>query len=357
MDSGIKDEEMANKLYKEGGFLVLLGVPKGTVVGLDLKYWQVSDSFMGFKMVPEGTHFLYYSYVSKESSVGHRTGMFLDIIRGKVIVKKWDSLNEDFADEDQDVAERYVQATLNYDFDAQLAPYPFQLLMDWASLSDKIYLCFRRLEPVTKRISPLMEVDDQEKTSKLASFTREEIEREPAKNKNKIFWSEIPLKIVPPNCDPQLLTRLSLDRSHVLEYILQKVGGEENLLGEFQFAFVILLCAYSYEGFTQWKQIFCLMCSCFDSMHERPLFFRSFFNVFRVQMSRLEDDFFMEEISSSEFLQKSLSPIVAESEEEGVDAKLRKELLELKSFLEKKFSLSITEEEDEEDKPVVVSLD
>lgn len=57
------DQELAKKLFKEGGFLIVLGVPIGTEFGVDLKSWETAERFMGVKMIPPGLHYVYYRYI------------------------------------------------------------------------------------------------------------------------------------------------------------------------------------------------------------------------------------------------------------------------------------------------------
>ena len=50
---------------QNGGCIVLAGAPAGTIVSVDLAGWAVSATFMGFKMVPPGPHFISVSYVNE----------------------------------------------------------------------------------------------------------------------------------------------------------------------------------------------------------------------------------------------------------------------------------------------------
>lgn len=54
------DERLANRLYEEGAFFFLLGVPTGTEVGIDFNCWRTAEKFKGIKMIPPGVHYIYY---------------------------------------------------------------------------------------------------------------------------------------------------------------------------------------------------------------------------------------------------------------------------------------------------------
>lgn len=68
------DPTTAKRLYEEGAFLIVLDLPPGTELGLDLKSWNTGTKFLGMKMIPPGVHFVHYSAVSKEGQVAPRTG-------------------------------------------------------------------------------------------------------------------------------------------------------------------------------------------------------------------------------------------------------------------------------------------
>lgn len=54
------DQALARKLLVDGATLVLLNVPSGTEVGIDLKSWNTADNFNGIKMIPAGFHYVHY---------------------------------------------------------------------------------------------------------------------------------------------------------------------------------------------------------------------------------------------------------------------------------------------------------
>lgn len=54
------DQELAKRLLVEGGTLVILDVPIGTDIGIDIKSWQSGEDFKGIKMIPPGFHFVHY---------------------------------------------------------------------------------------------------------------------------------------------------------------------------------------------------------------------------------------------------------------------------------------------------------
>lgn len=60
---GEMEGETASRLFHEGGFLILLEVPRGTEIGIDYNSWNVGPKFKGIKMIPPGLHMIYYRHV------------------------------------------------------------------------------------------------------------------------------------------------------------------------------------------------------------------------------------------------------------------------------------------------------
>jgi len=54
------DQNVAQALLTQGATLILLDVPAGTDVGIDIKSWNVGQNFKGIKMIPSGIHFVHY---------------------------------------------------------------------------------------------------------------------------------------------------------------------------------------------------------------------------------------------------------------------------------------------------------
>ena len=54
------DPEVAKKLFETGAFVILLDVPPGTEIGVDMQTWRSGPEFKGIKMIPSGLHFVYW---------------------------------------------------------------------------------------------------------------------------------------------------------------------------------------------------------------------------------------------------------------------------------------------------------
>lgn len=54
------NQNVAQRLLVEGATLIVLNVPIGTELGIDLKSWNTADNFKGIKMIPPGSHYVHY---------------------------------------------------------------------------------------------------------------------------------------------------------------------------------------------------------------------------------------------------------------------------------------------------------
>ncbi len=125
--------EVALGLFEEGATLVLLGVPQGSVLGLDYKSWTLGPRFRGVKMIPPGLHFLHYCSASANEAcgdVGPKMGLFLSLKPREVLVAHWNPREEDLEfSRDPEEAER-ILANLR-ELDGYLGPYPYDTLRKW----------------------------------------------------------------------------------------------------------------------------------------------------------------------------------------------------------------------------------
>lgn len=84
----------ARVLFDNGGVLLVLNLPIGTIFGIDMKIYQVAENFRGLKMIPPGFHFVHYSAVNKDGSIAPRAGFFHYFKRQEILIKKWDASDE-----------------------------------------------------------------------------------------------------------------------------------------------------------------------------------------------------------------------------------------------------------------------
>ena len=214
---------------------------------------------------------------------------------GDVFVRKWDSFLESVVEIEEEEAERVAAGVKRFEFDQWLGVYPggekgkreWEKLVGWVDpwvlgkcqsvsrvlYSDAIlevclfshfsifiyffiiFLFFQfffsffshsHLVPSHPN-QPLQEM----KKKKIPNYNKE----------TNLFFTDIPSSKLPPSPTPSQITQYSLDKSYLLSFLLEKEysgegegggeKGEERLVGELQFAFVVFLLGQRYEGFEQ----------------------------------------------------------------------------------------------------------
>lgn len=79
------DQELAKKLFFEGGTLVILNLPAESEFGIDLKSWRTGSKFKGVKMIPPGLHMYHYKLVTIPN--------LLNLRNPKLRFRNWRELN------------------------------------------------------------------------------------------------------------------------------------------------------------------------------------------------------------------------------------------------------------------------
>ncbi|XP_057441951.1 uncharacterized protein LOC130733724 isoform X2 [Lotus japonicus] len=282
------DSSTALELVKHGVSLLFLDVPQYTLIAIDTQ---------GIKMIPPGTHFVYYSSSTRDGKeFSPIIGFFIDAGPSEVIVRKWDQQEERLVKVSEDDEERYTQAVRNLEFDKQLGPYNLSHYEDWKRLSNFITKSIiERLEPIGGEITVECENEMVKSTPKVpmekaldeqlkASTSATSVGRSQRKG---CYYTTIPRVVKCKGISGQELTSLNLDKTQLLETLLAKDygGSEDLLLGELQFAFIAFLMGQSLEAFLQWKSLVSLLLGCTEApFRTRTQLFTKFIRVIFYQL-------------------------------------------------------------------------
>ncbi|XP_047237634.1 protein AAR2 homolog isoform X2 [Girardinichthys multiradiatus] len=371
------DPDVALRLFEEGATLVLLGVPRGTELGIDLKSWQVGPRFRGVKMIPPGLHFLHFCSANSPScggEIGPKSGLFLTLKPREILLAHWDPKEEDldFSASKNDEEVNRIRDTLR-ELDSYLGPYPFEVMRKWVSLTDQISQELAvNLQPLSGRVCAFSDIipevqfrhtkdrAEQPRNDTACQSMKEGLDRLPKMKQREgteLRFSVIPKKTYPPGASPAEITRCSMDLSYSLESVLEQNYPEQplNLLGELQFAFVCFLVGNVYEGFEHWKCLLAVLCRSEEAMRRRKELYLGLITVLYHQLGEVPPDFFVDIVSQNNFLTSTLQDFFQFATGTGVDSTLRKKAEKFKVHLTKKFRWDF--DADLEDcAPVVVEL-
>lgn len=175
------------------------------------------------------------------------------------------------------------------------------------------------------------------------------------KIKSDLYFTDIPKKkvfLVTEKIEKSLITKNNIDKSFLFEELLIKSfkGNEEELLGEFQFSFITFLIAEIYESFEHWKNLCILILNCQDAISKKTKFFCLFIEVLYNQFRQFPKDFFIDELTSNNFFNKSLENFIVfikdeENKEKFSDNnKIKKMIIYFEKFLDEYFGLHIKDE-------------
>lgn len=132
------DQDLAKRLFFEGGTFVFLNVPKGTEFGIDMKVWNTDENFRGIKMIPPGLHFVHYSAVSKTGEQAPRSGFFYNFKKSELVAKMYDQKAEDISSTPIADSEIVKLKENLMGLDKFLGPYPYDIRDTWVSLINHI---------------------------------------------------------------------------------------------------------------------------------------------------------------------------------------------------------------------------
>ncbi|CAI4229192.1 unnamed protein product [Auanema sp. JU1783] len=342
-------QELAQCMFAGGGFLILKDFPIGGEFGIDYKSWNVAEKFLGVKMIPPGVHFIYCSVKGTP-----RIGFFHTFKAGEIVIKRWDTKDEDFANEEasQEEIDR-IRANLR-NIDRNLGPYPFENYRSWFALTQHVNeSTVRRLHPLKGRITAQAELVSME-TSIMENQELNEnvrasnsVDRENPKRIRFVDTSGLPIMKIREGYEirfvefPQLTTtsRVGVDHSQQLCLLLNKLGNDwKKLIEEVEFSFVCFLIGQVFEGFEQWKRFIHLLCCCPSSFATLNDLYIAFIRVLFFQLKECPKDFFIDIVSRDNFLTTTLSMLFANIRDSDIaSAELKKKSLQFKTYLTQQF--------------------
>ncbi|XP_023220416.1 protein AAR2 homolog [Centruroides sculpturatus] len=361
------DPDLGKKLFEEGATFIFLDVPPGTEFGIDMSVFYVADKFRGVKMIPPGLHFIYYSGVSKYGQSAPRTGFFHVFSPKEVLVRKWNKFDETMSEEivNSEETERF-RSNLK-DMDRFLGAYPYKMWRNWVALTSYI------TEPVLKSMEPesgivcsvsqfvpetfLMSKNNPEmETDQMAASTSKTEDNLPELKLvpgTMLRFTKIPLRKHPEGASPTEITKHNMDSTYLLEQVLLMYEKPEDILAELQLSFVCFLVGHVYEAFEQWQKLIRILCNSDTALKLYGELYLSFIVVVHFQLKEIPKDFFVDIVSSSNFLTTTFQIFFSNLENSTADEALRSRGRKFKESLTKIFKWDF-ESEPDDCAPVIV---
>jgi len=371
------DQERAKVLFEQGAIFLLLDFPEGSEFGIDNYSWTVGPNFKGIKMIPPGIHFIYYSSVSSDhKDTSPRSGFFYNFSSKEVVARKWNKQMEDV--DPTEISEEHINQFRENkkDLDKFLGPYPYDRYKHWVSLSSHITAStMATLQPdcgyiyavaqfqsegstSETRKAKVMEMDTDDVSADTTVSTEMATPQLPdllTVEGTSIKFSSVPRQRFPIGASPAEITKYSMDSSHALRVLLdQRYSHNINgILGEVEFAFICFLIGQNYDSFEQWKKLVHLLCTSEEAIVQNPSTYLLFITSLHFQIREIPSDFFVDIVSSNNFLTTTLHELFQNLESEGVDETLLKKGHSFRKHLTDKFGWDFMMEPDEF-APVVV---
>lgn len=345
--------------------ILLLDLPEKALAGIDLLSFTTSPRFQGVKNVPPGLHFV---FAASNSGLSVRNGAWFYVSPGvgapQVFVKKWDVNTEELMAERSQAEVLRHKANLGSVWKDGLTPYRQTVQegdsgaeegwseesTDWTDLTSQI------TPTLLSRICGL-NPDHWSLTS--ASSASQDLEQIPGLDlSNSTLQPEKELRFLPidlkrtwrEGATGSERTEAAQDRSWFLGDLLanhchadDRQGCENELLGELQFSFLMVLTLNNNSCLEQWKRLLRLLFTCRRAVKERSRLFTALFKILRIQLAHcadMEGDLFdMNEVGGG-----FLRPLLMQFRKnlDDFDGKWKVDLVddleELEEFLSKEFS-------------------
>ena len=353
------DQKKAQALFREGAFLILLDVPEGTEFGIDWNSWTTGPKFKGVKMIPPGIHFVFYCAVSQfDGTPAPRTGFFHTFKSQEIVLKSWNASTEELH-ENKNLEEIEKLRFDLKNLDQYLAAYPYHTLEKWVSMTNNIRSdLIIKLSPENGIIYSVLELFP--KSTSVSTNNESNIDKDglpcmKANPKCVIQFTKIPDRWYPTGSSPTEISKHSLDSSYILTQLIKSYDNPLDILGELQFAFVCFILGQVFDAFESWKKLLRVLCSCESSLQDNIELYTALIGVLYHQINEIPKDFFVDIVTSNNFLVSTLTSLFSSIEQSCFDEQLQNRAKQFRKYLTKKLKWKFNSEPDDW-APVVVEI-
>ena len=139
-DLNLGNEEKIRKLNDNNCILLCFGLPKLSIISIDLYSYTIDINFQGIKLIPKGIHFISIQIPNSSNDLSIKKGFLVNFKLSKRIYiyeynKKLEILE---LMNDKEQIKRLTLAVNRYEFDQKCAVYPLHIYNQWYKLINYI---------------------------------------------------------------------------------------------------------------------------------------------------------------------------------------------------------------------------
>ncbi|KAF2799986.1 hypothetical protein K505DRAFT_320824 [Melanomma pulvis-pyrius CBS 109.77] len=291
--------------------VLLLDLPPSALAGIDLLSFTTTPRFRGVKNLPPGLHFI---FAASDASLSVRHGAWFYVSPGagspQVFLKRWDAATEELVAATNQTEVLRWKANLGSIWKDGLTPYRqtvptadtreeedvVEESTDWSRLTAKIN------PTLLSRITGLN--PDHWSLTSASSAAQDEDSIPGLESSNSILHPEKELHFLPidlkktwrDGATGRERTEGAQDRSWALGELIEKHcqgsshrARESEVLGEIQFAFLMVLTLNNNSCLEQWKRLLGVLFTCRQAIKERAKLFIELLGTLKLQLSHCAD--------------------------------------------------------------------
>jgi A1 cistron-splicing factor AAR2 len=291
--------------------VLLLDLPPSGLAGIDLLSFTTTPRFRGVKNVPPGLHFV---FVASDSSLSVRHGAWFYVSPGagspQVFIKRWDEATEDLVVVTSQTDVMRWKANLGSIWKDGLTPYRqtvsakdtkeeedvVEESTDWSELTSNIN------PTLLSRITGLN--PDHWSLTSASSAAQDEDSIPGLESSNSVLRPEKELHFLPidlkrtwrDGATGRERSEGAQDRSWTLGELIEKHcqgrnprAQESEIIGELQFAFLMVLTLNNNSCLEQWKRLLTVLFTCRKAIKERAHLFTELLETLKLQLGHCAD--------------------------------------------------------------------
>mmetsp|Transcript_33422 Transcript_33422/g.58574 ORF Transcript_33422/g.58574 Transcript_33422/m.58574 type:complete len:330 (+) Transcript_33422:10-999(+) len=312
--------------------LLLLETPPALSLRINNSVCEPGPLFKGVKGLPPGAHYVVYS--SDRAGIS-KSSFFFYVKPREVVVRKWSTEDLEFIKPSAEEVECFAENA--EEFDRLLCEYPIESHSLWVELTKHVrQQVINKVEPVSRKVWSA-EREFETTGRELESMTNP---------RGGFFFTDIPKRRVKHGMSAAEITQSNFDKSAILKDLFDAQFSDPNdLLGEFEVAYLAFVLGENYEGLMQWKEMLHLLCNCEVALQSMPDFFLEFITSLYIQINQFPPDMLSDELLSRSAITQGLASLYLLLDDSTLAPKLYSRGKKLRQLMESRFGRECLTEE------------